>query len=64
LAIAHKVNLLDLADKMGKTTRKQPEWMREDDRWMRKGAKHEGPSRKKGKQDFMREIDDYFDNRR
>jgi len=49
---------------MGKTTRKQPEWLKEDDRWIRKGAKHEGPSRKKGKQDFMREIDDYFDNRR
>ena len=49
---------------MGKTTRKQPEWMREDDRWMKKGAKHNGPSRKAEKQDFMREIDDYFDNRR
>jgi len=49
---------------MGKTTRKQPEWMREDDRWMKKGGKHNGPSRKAEKQDFMREIDDYFDNRR
>lgn len=49
---------------MGKTTRKQPDWMREDDRWMKKGVKHKGPSRKAEKQDFMREIDDYFNNRR
>jgi hypothetical protein len=49
---------------MGKTVKKQPDWMREEDRWMKKGGKHSGPSRKSEKQDFMREIDDYFDNRR
>jgi len=44
---------------MSKTRRKQPDWLREDERWMRKGGKHSGPSRKKEKQQMMKEVEDY-----
>jgi len=47
---------------MGKTKRKQPEWMREDDRWMKKGGKHFGPSRRSKKQDFEQEINEALKN--
>jgi len=45
---------------MGKTRRKQPEWMRDDDRWMKKGGKHSKPSRRSEKQIFEKEIDEVF----
>jgi hypothetical protein len=35
--------------------------MREDDRWMKKGGSHSGPSRKKAKQQLLREIEDFDD---
>jgi hypothetical protein len=42
---------------MGKTKRKQPEWLRDDDRWMRKGGSHKDrPSRKKQKQKLYDEV--------
>jgi len=42
---------------MGKTKRKQPAWMREDNRWMRKGGSHKGePSRRKQKQQLFEEA--------
>jgi len=54
---------------MGKTKRKQPEWMREDDRWMKtddkwakKSSKNFGPSRRSKKQDFEQEINEAIKN--
>lgn len=46
---------------MSKTKRKQPDWLREDDRWMRKGGKHREPSRKATKQDFLKETEDWYE---
>lgn len=43
---------------MSKTKRRNPNYISEDDRWMKKGGSHRGPSRKKQKQNFLREIED------
>jgi len=55
---------------MSKTKRKQPDWMREDDRWMRKGAVHNNlASRRRQKQELLSQAledfeDELSDNRR
>ena len=43
---------------MGKTIRRQAPV---DDRWVRKGGPHQTKSRKKDKQDFLRQIEDFED---
>jgi len=43
---------------MGKTRRKQPDWMRDDERRMKKGGKQFKSSRRSEKQDFEKEIDE------
>jgi hypothetical protein len=47
---------------MGKTKRKNPVYATDDDRWIKKGAKHLGPSRKSQKQDFEQEIEEVLRN--
>ncbi len=42
---------------MSKTKRKQPEWLREEDKWAKRDAA-KGPSRKRQKQEFLRDIED------
>lgn len=42
---------------MSKTKRKQPEWLREEDKWAKRGVA-KSPSRKRQKQEFLREIED------
>ena len=49
---------------MGKTRRKQPDWMTDDDRWMKKGGKHFSKSRRSKKQDFEQEVSDVLKNDR
>lgn len=46
---------------MSKSKRRNPRYFDEDDRWMRKGGSHSGPSRKKQKQQFLRELEDFED---
>jgi len=46
---------------MGKTNRRNPAYFGEDDRWMRKGGTHRPKSRKKDKQDFLKQIEDFED---
>jgi len=47
---------------MGKTTRRQPEWMKTDDKWAKKSSKNFGPSRRSKKQDFEQEINEAIKN--
>jgi len=50
------------SSEMSKTKKKQPNWMREDDRWLRKGGGHSGPSRRKQKQEILFDMyEDYED---
>ena len=47
---------------MSKTIRRQPKWARDDDRWLKKGGRHTGPSRKKDKQQLFRQAEEDYDN--
>jgi len=52
-----------LVTEMSKTKRKQPDWMRDDDRWMRKGAVHNNlASRRKQKQDLLSQALEEFED--
>jgi len=46
---------------MSKTKRRNPNYHSEDDRWLKKGGGHTGPSRRKQKQQILQEAlqDDY-----
>jgi len=47
---------------MSKTKRRNPHYITDDDRWIKKGGKHFGPSRRSKKQDFEQEIEEVLRN--